>query len=81
MSGRDFADFHFSPIFGIYRKLTTTDKINEIFKKLLKINKAVLEKTLSFILSVYPNNNCVKFLDPTNKNYSKNRVDFVKSSQ
>ena len=54
MNGADFDDFHFSPIFGVYRKLTTTDRIDEILKKLLKINKAVLEKTLSFISSVYP---------------------------
>ena len=86
MSGGDFDDFYFSPIFGVYRKLTPTDKIDDILKNLLKINKAVLEKTLPLILSVYPQKMIVSFFGPQKskfreKSRTENRVDFVKKCQ
>ena len=37
MSGTDFADFHFSLIFGVYRKVTPTDESHQIFNIFLKI--------------------------------------------
>ena len=86
MNGRDFADFHFSPVFGIYRKLTPTDESHQIFKNLLKINKAILEKTLSLILSDYPQKMIVKFFGLqkskfTEKSRTEQRVDLVKNCQ